>query len=365
MKLLIYHYQPLENYPPVMNDINDFMGIENGMKLNVVSSVGADSFNNNNAKIFRIGFKTSKNWFIRYLHYITYNFSGLIIGLINKPNKIMVYETYSILPTYIMSRIWSDISIHFHEHEYVSKDEIDKASRYFRFLDRLVKKMLLNKRMTVSQTNFDRGELYAADNKFLCESDVLIFPNLPPIEWIQKSRDSKVINPNLVKFVHVGALGLESTYLKEFIEWIIKFDGKYTVDFYLGSTNLEALSYLNKIIGRYKFISIHERISYYNLPSILCNYDVGLVLYKGAKPNETYSVPNKFMEYVVCGLNVWYSDKLLSTIKFSEKYNLGGVFKMNFASLNQLEIPEFSLFDNENAFQEIYKTNSKRTLLKS
>lgn len=45
MKLLIYHFQPLEKCPPVMNDINDFLENEDGLKLTVVSSVGSNSLN--------------------------------------------------------------------------------------------------------------------------------------------------------------------------------------------------------------------------------------------------------------------------------------------------------------------------------
>ncbi len=55
---------------------------------------------------------------------------------------------------------------------------------------------------------------------------------------------------------------------------------------------------------------------YGDLPKILQEYQVGLIMYKGADDNTSYSAPNKLFEYLVCGLDVWYPLELKGTYEY-------------------------------------------------
>ena len=67
---------------------------------------------------------------------------------------------------------------------------------------------------------------------------------------------------------------------------------------------------------------------------------MGLTLYKGHIPNYVYNVPNKVMEYLVCGLPVAYSKELISTQKFITEYQIVNCLELNFNDLKALQFQE-------------------------
>lgn len=81
-------------------------------------------------------------------------------------------------------------------------------------------------------------------------------------------------------------------------------------------------------------------------------YDVGLVLYNGIILNHIYSVPNNVFEYLACGLQVWYSDKLISTRKFIQENALNDCFELNY-----LEMKNKSLSTIDKKYNDFFFKN--------
>ena len=48
-------------------------------------------------------------------------------------------------------------------------------------------------------------------------------------------------------------------------------------------------------------------------------------------------MPNKVFEYLVCGLQVWYSKELLSTQSFQLEYDLHNMTILDFTNLSTIE----------------------------
>lgn len=353
IKVAVLHFQPLERYPPVMNDIRDFKTMPNS-KLSVFSTSNHDNwFNEEGVKIYRYGKPSTQNRFIRYSIYVFFNLLVCIKLLLLRPSHIIAYETLSVFPAFVIHKIYPDTKIHIHLHEYTSKEEIDASSKYYKWLIKLERKIISQKYCWVSHTNKDRNRLYLKDNPEIDEKKMLVFPNYPPASWYENAVKNKSlkINSSHIKLVHVGALSLDTTYLLEMVDWVISKNGVYHLDFYLSNIDQKTVNYLDNIVATYEFIKIYPTVKYYELPDILKNYDIGLVLYKGCIPNYVYNVPNKVLEYLACGLDVWYSDKLKSTKIFVEANGIDRCYELNFLDLSKFPVT-LDVSINENKFFE-------------
>jgi len=59
---------------------------------------------------------------------------------------------------------------------------------------------------------------------------------------------------------------------------------------------------------------------YSELPHLLTQFDVGLVLYRGNTLNFVHNIPNKTIEYLACGLDVWYPPEMHGMRRFHESF---------------------------------------------
>jgi hypothetical protein len=335
-KIVLLHFQPLEKYPPVMNMIN-LLGEINELNSVVITTANSNSWYTGTTliEIIRLS-KVSSKATRRYLGYLKYNLMSLLKLIQLKPKAILGYETYSIWPIYVYQKLNKSVSIHIHYHEYMSPDEINKSSFYFKFLHRLEKKLLQNI-TSVSQTNSDRMELFLQDYPIVDIKNTTIWPNYPPLSWhalslIRKKSESAEV----IKLVHVGAVGMETMYIEEMVNWVIAQEGKYSLDFITDNIDEQAKSFLEAQTT--ELISVRAGVNYFELPNTLSTYDLGLTLYNGFIPNHTYSVPNKVMEYLLCGLAVGYSKELVSTRKFIKHYNVQGAVELDFDKLSELDL---------------------------
>jgi hypothetical protein len=67
------------------------------------------------------------------------------------------------------------------------------------------------------------------------------------------------------------------------------------------------------------------------------------VLYTGHIPNYIYNIPNKVFEYLVCGLEVWYSNDLITTAKFQEDNKIENLKAVSFKELTGIQKSKGSL----------------------
>jgi hypothetical protein len=335
----IVHFQPLEVYPPVMNVINSMvLQSFNAQVISTPCSYGS-CFTNNNIELLRIN-RRFGNLLGRYFWYLQFAIQGFWNILKFRPNVILYYESYSVFPVFLYSFLFTDTRIFIHYHEYESLVERNAASGYSKFLF-FLERSLIQKAVWVSQTNADRKLLFLAVHRNLNVNKFRIFPNFPSRNWIingvsqQKKRDKE-----LLRILYVGSLGMDTTYISEFLKWVEEQKGKviFTIISQKIKPNVQALiSNCNRI-----WVNQIENMSYQDLPSEICKHDIGVVLYSGHIPNFVYNVPNKVNEYLACGLNVWYSDVLISTRKFAQENPQYPLYSVDFSKGKELMGPEFS-----------------------
>ena len=108
------------------------------------------------------------------------------------------------------------------------------------------------------------------------------------------------------------------------------------------------------------FIDLKGGVNYNELPEILKQYDVGILLYKGHIPNYVFNAPNKLFEYLTCGLDVWYPEVMQGCTKYDSTENWPKVLSLNFKDLSAYELEKLverkkctSRFINFNCEEEI------------
>ncbi len=346
-KLCILHFNILEKYPPAMNFINDLESDNKKFELLAISSKNTTSYSHfsfSNGFIFRIG-NINGGRLKRYFSYLAFNFWSLMLLVWFRPQEIVVFETLSIWPAYFYKKIRKQVNIHVHHHEYASLDEIEANSAYLNFLHR--KEQRLFKNATFSHTNDDRRALYLKDHPNLISSKVDVYPNLPPQSWWLEYGSKRITwqGPK-IKLVYVGALDLETMYVQEVVDWVLSNPDVLELTIISQQMNTKTRSYIKSKVGDQ--IRLVPPINYKELPNELLKYDIGVFMYKGVSKNHVFSVPNKVLEYLYCGLNVLGDSCLISTQKLNSKY----IKLINFNSLNipQSELINFVLRNVQSVF---------------
>jgi hypothetical protein len=347
LKLAILHFAPLEFYPPVMNFINCW-GAETNEVVKVYTTVhgGSNIFSNKFAQILRLG-KLGNSSLKRYCSYLYFNLVSFFSIMYNRPQSIFVYETISILPAYLMSRWNSSIKIYIHYHEYISPEEMVNTSRYMKFLFGIEKK-LFNRVVWISHTNEKRMELFSIQHPELKDNIKRLMPNYPPSNWHRKVKSKNDLGK--INMVYAGAIGLQSTYIKEIISFV-KNHEKFILHIYSNNIDIDAMNFLKENLSNR--IHLKGSVGYYELPSIYAEYDIGLILYKGLTPNYVYNAPNKLFEYLVCGLEVWYPKEMVGCFQYQSKI-FPKVIEINFENLK---------IDVENQIFHSQKYTDEKTLI--
>jgi hypothetical protein len=335
-KLLIVHFQPVEGYPPVMNVINS---MENEGFETVVFTThqrGGDWFKNKNTVFHRLGkaFGTVQN---RYFCYLQFGLIGFVKLLKFKPNAILMYESYSVLPVFLYSLISPKTFLFIHYHEFESKQEKQVASRYSKWLYYLERR-LISKAIWVSQTNSDRILRFQELHPNLRDDQLRVFPNNPSRNWVEQGLHETPKNTGILKFIHVGSLGMKTTHVESFIQWIQAQKGTATLTIVSQNIELE----VEKLIENNQFVKLIRSVPYQELPTLIIEHHIGVVLYNGHIPNYIFNVPNKVNEYLACGLNVWFSDVLISTQNFAQENPGYPLFALDFSKGIQMDAPAIS-----------------------
>ncbi len=332
-KIAILHFNVLEKYPPVMNFIFDALEANPAKKILVFTTKNTTSYKTPhfpNTKIYRFG-TISSNSFKRYATYMWFNLMSSIVLLINRVDNLTVFESLSIIPLWVVSKIYSSDKCHIHFHEYISEPERIKSSVYIKVLFKLENQLL--KKYHCSHTNEDRKRLFLIDKPFLNSDFVEVRPNLPPRSWWNEyGQFKKKKSGTKIKLVYVGSCDNRTMYVKEVLDWVNA--NQLYLDLTIISQQLD--NETKKMILDYNCpsISILRPIDYYELPKEQIKYDVGLVLYKGHVPNYIYNVPNKVYEYLSCGLKVLAPDTILSIQSIKNNQ----ILIFDFSDLNSIEL---------------------------
>jgi hypothetical protein len=343
--LFIVHFQPIEKYPPILNYLN-FLAENNNFKnvyvITTKSTLKIPLYKNQKTNVIRFP-AINGNKIARLIRYLYFYLGSLFILLVKNPKKVLYYETLSSFSPIIYFYIsLKTIHLYIHYHEYETPEEIKSGMAMSRIFHNLFEIKIYKNAKWLSHTNEQRMNLFLKDNPFINKSITRIMPNYPPRSWANFDIKRNIEMP--VRFVYVGSFAsFDTLYIREFINWIKKKNGNALLDIYSFYIPPEISNFINN--QKCKFISLKGSVSYYQLPMILNQYDIGVILYKGTTLNFIFNAPNKLFEYLLCGLDVWVSNKM----EGCRPYGVSGIY------------PKVTMIDFENIdtvkLQEIISRN--------
>lgn len=363
-RIVLIHFAPLELYPPVQNFLRflDEKSIaKNVMVITTASNANLPLVVTNNIKIFRCG--KSRHHFgkiKRYINYLRFYFSSIRLLFYYRPGKIFYYETLSSFPAYVYRKINKKVEIFIHYHEYVSKQEYKNGMKLARLFHRFEQELYPTAR-SVSHTNSLRMEKFKKDIAPIALSKDCIIPNYPPSDWRRDIQTDSKRRP--LKIIYIGALSLATMYTRKFAEWVLSCNGNVTWDIFSLNYKDDAAKFISSLHS--PWITLREGVDYSSLPSILCHYHVGVILYNGHIPNYIYNAPNKMFEYLACGLDVWFPKEMIGCYDYVTEKTFPKVQALDFQNLSALDLHDLisrnelthqpSSFYCEQVYEKLYE----------
>ncbi|WP_405606321.1 hypothetical protein [Polaribacter sp. Asnod1-A03] len=358
-KLAVIHYLPLEFYPPVTNLLN-CISESNNVIVQVFSTKnnkGRKPYKNKSLdNIYRVAApKEKENIILRLFKYMLFNLSVFFKLCFLRPDSILYYESYSVGPVYWYYRLFGKkTKLYIHYHEYASSKWYERGMKLVKMYHKQEQTFLYEKAESISQTNKDRIKLFLKDNPMVSKNQMIELPNYPAKSWLQEFNDNFQESAEVVKTVYVGSLSLKDTYIQEYCEWVEKQKGKVTFDIYAYNLHQDTTDYLIKLNS--KWINFNEKgVEYNEMPKLLPKYNVGVILYKANTDNYKYNAPNKLFEYMACGLEVWYSDKMLGIINYN-KQSSPRILSVNFTDIKTIDLlssNKLSIENHQHFFAEV------------
>ena len=341
IKLLIFHFFPIEYYPPAFNFIRHAIFHRPDVSLTLVSPLPS--------RIKRCSFKLIKeirtrpieqsSFFKRMLAYAELYIRMFVSLLLNKHAHVLCYESPTTLPLTLFTALGlkkkkSKIFIHYHE--YFNPKEYKDQMRLVQWAHRW-EKYLYSKSYWISHTNDDRLAKFSQDLLAADAHNLQILPNYPPRSWRKYFNIKEYRTP--IRLVYIGSLSLQRTYFKEIVFFVESRAGAFTLDIFSINLYPEIIELLDHLSSPY--IRLHNAVNYDSIPQLLSNYDIGLVLYKDNTDNYKYNASNKLFEYAICGLDVWFSSDMLSANKYSLLNSRPRIFPVDFTRLEEFNWKAF------------------------
>ena len=328
-------------YPPVQNFIQVLEKDQPPVNIYVFTTKGVRSklklFETGNKKIriIRMGKSgVGMNMLRRLWNYCFFFTGSFFYLLIKRPKRILYYETISSFPVWLYRRfINKKTAILIHYHEYTSPQEYQSGmwlTKVFHHRE----KWLYPRAKWVSHTNENRMKLFETDIAPVKITNPFIVPNYPPKAWYREAKGNDR-TPTL-RIVYIGALSLDTMYTKEFAQWVKQKNGEVTWHIYSNNILEEVQAFLKEINS--PDIIIKNGLGYDELPAVLKEYDIGVILYKGHIPNYIYNAPNKLFEYLACGLDVWYPGVMKEIDLYETVNSFPKVLKVDFDKLDSFNL---------------------------
>ena len=100
-------------------------------------------------------------------------------------------------------------------------------------------------------------------------------------------------------------------------------------------------------------MNVHPCVPYMDLPMVLTEFDLGLIIYRGLIPNYQFNQPNKLWEYLGCKLPVVVSSNLDDSMISTEISERVAKFDFQVGSFKALTQTMEQLLDATTANVEI------------
>lgn len=335
-KLTIMHYLPVSFYPPAMNLVDM---IEDKVDVQLISTLpdkGKLNYRSQKTEINNPVCCNDKDGsFLRLFKYEWYVLSCLLKLISRKPDAVMYYESISALPVYLYKRYFNrKVKVYIHYHEYSSEEDyLEPGRRLFAWNHQIERKWIYEHAEWISQTNLQRLNMYLHDNPMKDRSKAHVFPNYPPKLWWRKEKRHE---GDVCRCVYVGSLSLQDTFVKEFCEWVKLQDGRVAFDMFSFNFRQDTMDTVNALDCPY--IHFHkEGVAYSEIPKLLDGYDAGILLYKATSVNFQWNETNKFYEYLICGLDVWYPKEMLLLHELDKSQYAPEVKEMDFDNIDSFD----------------------------
>jgi hypothetical protein len=354
--IVIVHFHPLAYYPPVQNLLNFISEKSISNRVYVITTKSKENklksyaAGNANISIHTYGSVGKGDFFLwRYFNYGIFYFLCFLKLIRTRPRAVLYFETLSSFPSYLYKRfVNKGARILIHYHEYASAAEYEKGMKLERVFHKY-EKLLFPFASWVSHTNKERMQKFQADISPVTIKNPFILPNYPPLSWAAV-RQKKNTAPYSI--VYAGALGMDTMYIKEFAVWVENQNGLVEWDIYSQQDASQLMDYLLTVNSKH----IHFRgcVDYSDLPAVLGNYNVGVILYKGHIDNYIYNAPNKLFEYLAAGLDVWFPVQMLGCMPYCTNHTYPKVVPVDFDNLRMLESTRIFLHNGMEYFPSAY-----------
>jgi hypothetical protein len=339
MRLAIIHFQPVETYPPAINLIDYCSTRKDIGSISLFTGYNAwqlpdTSFSN--CKVYR-PVRHARGDFraTRMLKALWFNFFVTIKLFALRPSTIIYYETSSALPVYIYMLFFSKrTQLYIHYHEYTSPLQYKQGMVLDKWWHKLEQKFLYKKAKWISQTNEYRISFFLRDNPSVDKSKMQVLPNYPPRSWVNYARGDKFSN-RPIRVVQVGSISTQHMYATEFIKWISSQNGLFHFDIYSLNAQPDVLQLLKDLDC--PWVSFKGGVSYNQVPAVLKDYDIGVILYKANSENVVYCASNKLFEYLAVGLDVWVTKAMLGSKPYYRNDVYPKILEVDFERLQDFD----------------------------
>jgi hypothetical protein len=344
MRLAYVHVLPLELYPPATNTL-DILAEDTHLEIRAYTSPhrnSLQSFRNANVAITRRrsgdggGGLTS-----RLFRHVWWHLPTAQSLRRWHPDVLLYVEPHSAIAAYLYYRLYRGRArLFIHHHEYYAPEDFRHAGiRTARLGHRLEQAWLFPRAEWISQTNQDRLDLFRRDNPQVAEGVCQVWPNYPPKQWTTAMRDlQRPVTQGPLRFVYVGSASFEDTYIREVVTWIGSRSDSARLHVCGHNVSPSVWAWIAE--QGFDNITVDSRgCEYAELPALLAEHDIGLILYKGNTINFVYNAPNKLFEYLRCGLDVWYPREMAGIRRQCDRTPGLPVREMDFTKLDQVHVP--------------------------
>lgn len=342
-KLAVIHWFPLEQFPPVQN-LLDAVSRDSRFECHCFTTTndrGLKEFSAGSVVIQRRPFPSRQHGRLRRIWRLL-SFPMWVCWQLFwfRPDALLYFEPHSSAAAflYLLCNRQCRLLIHYHEYR-EPREYQDRGNRLFGWYHQLERRFLYERAVWISHTNSDRVRLFLQDTPEVSSAKVKVLPNYPPVSWQGWSRPVREAEA-VVKLVYVGAASIRDTFIREVVQWVQgQRDGSVSLALYINNSDSETDQLLRQAAAECGRVLLYPGgVPYEQLPQLLCQYDVGLILYRGNTPNYVFNAPNKLFEYLTCGLDVWYPGCMLGVKPYARSDARPQVLETDFQQLSALDL---------------------------
>jgi hypothetical protein len=325
MRIAYLHVLPLEYYPPARNALT-LMARHPGWEVRAWSSRnrrGLRTWQQSGIQVTRPADADPRSMLpLRIAGYFAWHLRAAAELAAWRPDALISVEPHSALAAWMYYHFFrgkAPLFIHHHEY-YAPEDFLRPGMRVLRSTFELERSDLFARAVWVSQTNEERMRLLREWNPRITADAARILPNYPLEEWIGKTAALQARVPSeKIRLIYVGSASFEDTFIREAVTWVASHPDRASLRVSGNNVEKEVWDWLQGL-GSPNITFDPSGCDYSELPDLLTQFDVGLVLYKGNTLNFVHNVPNKTIEYLACGLDVWYPPEMQGMRRFHESF---------------------------------------------